>query len=178
MTDLFGDGRLLPVIASPNSQPRVSLHVNENSGKGLRPISSTHVVRRIYRRKHGAPVQGAERGAGASRSWVRSTPSLESKKSQTLRMTISWEPGAGEAPEGRTAESLATLRDDKKERASEKRGPLPKDRTVVGTVGTSTAAPFCAKSKKSQPLRMTISWEPSACEAPKGRTADPSLRSG
>ena len=35
-----------------------SLHAKENSGKGLRPISSTHVVRRIYRRKHGAPVQG------------------------------------------------------------------------------------------------------------------------
>jgi hypothetical protein len=41
-----------------------------------------------------------------------------------------------------------TLRDDKKERVSEKRGPLPKDRTVVGTVGTSTAALFLCEIKK------------------------------
>jgi hypothetical protein len=39
-------------------------------------------------------------------------------------------------------------RDDKKERVSEKRGPLPKDRTVVGTVGTSTAAFFLCEIKK------------------------------
>src|SRR6202043_522306 len=39
-------------------------------------------------------------------------------------------------------------RDDKKERAAGKRGPLPKDRTVVGTVGTSTAALFLYEIKK------------------------------
>jgi hypothetical protein len=36
----------------------------------------------------------------------------------------------------------------KKERAAERRGPLPRARAVVGAVGTSISSPFCAKSKK------------------------------
>jgi hypothetical protein len=44
-----------------------------------------------------------------------------------------------------------TLRDDKKERVSEKRGPLPKDRTVVGTVGRRQQ-PFFVRNQKSHNL--------------------------
>ena len=57
--------------------------------------------------------------------------------------------------------SLGFARDDKKERVAERRGPLPRDRAVVGAVETSTTRHLhrqqavCAKSKKSQPLGMT-----------------------
>jgi hypothetical protein len=34
------------------------LHANKNSGRGFAPSHSTHVVPRLRRRKHGAPVQG------------------------------------------------------------------------------------------------------------------------
>ena len=38
-------------------------------------------------------------------------------------------------------------RDDKKERVSEKRGPLPKDRTVVGTVDVDSSLFLCEIKK-------------------------------
>jgi hypothetical protein len=41
-----------------------------------------------------------------------------------------------------------TLGMTKKERAAERRGPLPRARAVVGAVGTSISSPFCAKSKR------------------------------
>ena len=41
---------------------RFSAAYGTRTAEEASPISSTHVVRRIYRRKHGAPVQGAERG--------------------------------------------------------------------------------------------------------------------
>jgi hypothetical protein len=61
----------------------------------------------------------------------------------------------------RNRRSLGFARDDKKGRVAERRGLLPRDRAIVGAVGTSTTRhlhrqqPFCAKSRKSQPLGMT-----------------------
>jgi hypothetical protein len=61
----------------------------------------------------------------------------------------------------RNRRSLGFARDDKKGRFAQRRGPLPRGRAIVGAVGTSTTRhlhrqqPFCAKSRKSQPLGMT-----------------------
>jgi hypothetical protein len=54
-----------------------------------------------------------------------------------------------------TPGQVGFARDDKKERVADRRGPLPRAKAVVGAVGTSISSPFCAKSKKSQPLGMT-----------------------
>jgi hypothetical protein len=41
-----------------SSRSLISLHGKDNSGKGFAPSCSTHVVPRLRRRKHGAPVLG------------------------------------------------------------------------------------------------------------------------